>query len=437
MSAATKERTRRGGARRRGDRAVQVLMFGWEFPPHQAGGLATATLGLVKGLLRTGVQVTLVVPFPIDDSVLPALRLVSTAGFPSVMRQVRVPSPLTAYGGVAEYAAARAAVARRLPGTRGTTPYGVNLFDEIERFATVAAEIARTEPHDVIDCHDWITYAAAQRARQVSGRPLVVHIHATEHDRSGAGENPEIRRRERDGLLTAAHVICNSQRMRRQVVENYGVDPARLHVVPWGLDEADADPDPAEHRPFPDDEPVVLFLGRVTRQKGPDHFIEMARRVADVVPRVRFVVVGTGDMLPRIIERAVQLDLAERVHFTGGLSGPDVDRAFRLATVCVMSSVSEPFGLVALESLRNGTPVILARDAGVAEVVRNAFRTDFWDIERMADQVVGIIRYRELHRELRAHGLKEVTHPRFGLDEPARRTAAVYRQALAGAARSE
>ena len=411
-------------------------MFGWEFPPHQAGGLATATLGLVKGLLSTGVQVTLVVPFPIDDSTLPALRLVSTAGFPTVMRQVRVPSPLTAYGGVAEYAAARVPVARRLPGTRGTTPYGIDLFHEIERFADVAAEIAQTEPHDVIDCHDWITYPAAQRAREVSGRPLVAHIHATERDRSGAGEDPEIRRREREGLLTADQVICNSLRMRRQVVESYKVDPTRIHVVPWGLDDPGAAPEVPEPQPFPDDEPVVVFVGRVTRQKGPDYFIDMARRVADVVPRVRFVVVGTGDLLPRIIERTVELGLAERVHFTGGVSGLDVDRAFRMATVCVMPSVSEPFGLVALESLRNGTPVIVARDAGVAEVVRNALRADFWDIERMADQVVGIIRYRELHRELREHGLREVTHSRFGLAEPARRTVDVYQRALVGAMRS-
>jgi len=180
--------------------------------------------------------------------------------------------------------------------------------------------------------------------------------------------------------------------MRRQVVESYKVDPTRIHVVPWGLDDPGAAPEVPEPQPFPDDEPVVVFVGRVTRQKGPDYFIDMARRVADVVPRVRFVVVGTGDLLPRIIERTVELGLAERVHFTGGVSGLDVDRAFRMATVCVMPSVSEPFGLVALESLRNGTPVIVARDAGVAEVVRNALRADFWDIERMADQVVGIIR---------------------------------------------
>jgi glycosyltransferase involved in cell wall biosynthesis len=410
-------------------------MFGWEFPPYQAGGLATATLSLVKGLLQTGMQVTLVVPFPIDGRVLPELRLVSTAGLPVALRRVRVPSPLTAYGGVEEYAVGRAVARRRIPGTRGTTPYGVDLFHEIERFAAVASEIAQTEPHDVIDCHDWITYPAARCAREVSGRPLVAHIHATERDRSGDWANPEIRRREREGLRAADEIICNSQRMRRQVIESYEVDPARIHVVPWGLDERD-EPEVPEPLPFPDDEPVVLFVGRVTRQKGPDYFIEMARRVADVVPSARFVIVGTGDMLPRIIERSVELDLANRVHFTGGLSGPDVDRAFRIATVCVMSSVSEPFGLVALESLRSGTPVILPRDAGVAEVVRNAFRTDFWDVERMADQVVGVIRYRELHRELRERGLREVTQPRFGLAEPARRTAAVYHQALVGAPRS-
>lgn len=423
------------GADRRGwGNTMRVLMFGWEFPPYQAGGLATATLGLVKGLLRTGVHVTLVVPFPIDGTVLPELRLVSTAGLPTPLRRVRVPSPLTAYGGVEDYTT-RVAV-RRIPGTRGVAPYGLDLFQEIARFAAVAKEIAETEPHDVIDCHDWITYPAARRAREVSGRPLVAHIHATERDRSGEGQNPEIRRGEREGLLAADQVICNSNRMRRQVTEAYGVRPDRIHVVPWGLDESDDELDDAEPHPFPEDEPVVLFLGRVTRQKGPDYFIEVARRVADVVPRVRFVIVGTGDMLPRIIERGVALGLADRVHFTGGVGGPDVDRAFRMATVCVMPSVSEPFGLVALESLRSGTPVILPRDAGVAEAVRNAFRADFWDIERMADQVVGIIRYRELHHELREGGLREVSHPRFGLDEPAHRTAEVYRRALNDATRS-
>src|SRR5216117_2188453 len=198
---------------RRSGRSIRVLMFGWEFPPYQAGGLATATLGLVKGLLQTGLQVTLVVPFPIDGRVLPELRLVSTAGLRVALRRVRVPSPLTPYGGVGEYAAGRAAAARRIPGTRGTTPYGVDLFHEIERFSDVAAEIAETEPHDVIDCHDWITYPAAQRAHEVSGRPLVAHIHATERDRSGAGENAEIRRREREGCsrrttLSATASVC-------------------------------------------------------------------------------------------------------------------------------------------------------------------------------------------------------------------------------------
>jgi len=159
-------------------------MFGWEFPPYQAGGLATATLGLVKGLLQRGLQVTLVVPFAIDSRVLPELRLVSTAGLRVALRRVTVPSPLTPYGGVEEYATGRAAARRRIPGTRGTTPYGVDLFHEIERFADVAAEIAETENHDVIDCHDWITYPAARRAREASGRPLVAHIHATERDRS-------------------------------------------------------------------------------------------------------------------------------------------------------------------------------------------------------------------------------------------------------------
>ncbi len=407
---------------------MRVLMFGWEFPPYQAGGLATATSGLVKGLLRNGVDVTLVVPFQVEDAGIPGLRLRSTVGAKGRWKRIRVPSPVQAYHTVEQYAL-QWEETKRGTGGRGN-PYGANLFEEIERFAEIAEDIAAEEPHDVIDCHDWITYPAARRAAAVSGRPLVAHLHATERDRSGDGANPEIQRREREGVLAAHRIICNSRMMKRQVVAEYGAVPGRVAVVPWGIDEQVAKADLEVPRPFGDDAPVVLFLGRVTRQKGPEFFVEVARRVADVEPETRFLMVGTGDLLPRIIERTVALGLAERVHFAGGLSGPDVDRAFRMATVCVMPSVSEPFGLVALESLRSGTPCILPRESGVAEVVRHALRADFWDVEQMADQVVGVLRHRVLHRELQRRGAAEVRSPRFSLDEPARGTARVYREAM-------
>lgn len=409
---------------------MRVLMFGWEFPPHQAGGLATATLGLVKGLLRNGVEVTLVVPFSATDSPVEGLRLIGVRDRTPGLRRIRVSSPLTGYATEESYSwtvHAGAAGAER----DAFSVYGRNLFDEVERMSMVAADIAREEEHDVIDCHDWITYAAGIRARDASGRPLVAHLHATERDRSAAGANPEIQRREGDGLQAADVIICNSRWMRRQIIEEYGVDANRVNVIPWGIDEQSITADSPVPKPFPSGDPIVLFLGRVTRQKGPDYFVEVAGKVSRFVPRARFVLAGSGDMLPRVIERAVELGLADRFHVAGPLAGEDVDRAFRMASVVLMPSVSEPFGLVALESLRSGTPCIIPRESGVAEVVRNAFRADFWDIDRMTDQVVAILRHSELRHELSERGLDEVRQPRFALDDPARRTAGVYRHVTA------
>jgi len=281
----------------------------------------------------------------------------------------------------------------------------------------------------VIDAHDWITFRAGLRAREASGRPLVVHIHATEFDRSGPGANPVIAEREREGLRGADLVISNSHVLRRQVVQHFGVSADRVSVVHWGVDD-EFPRWKGEPSVFSAGQPIVLFLGRVTRQKGPDHFINVAGRVARYVPTARFVVAGTGDLLPATIERSVELGIADRVHFAGPLSGAEIDRAFRLASVCVMPSVSEPFGLVALESLRSGTPCIVPRDAGVSEVLRNAFKVDFWDVDEMTNKVVAILRHPELRTELSERGKAELGDRVFSLDEPARLTERVYRRAV-------
>ncbi len=407
-------------------------MFGWEFPPFQAGGLATATVGLVKGLLRNAVDVTLVVPFPAEQSPLPALRLVSADG-PAGLVVHRVDSPMAPYGGVAAYAEAQGALARG--GRRSGSVYGADLFAEVARYAALAGGIAAREPHDLIDTHDWITFAAGLEARRISGKPLVAHIHATEYDRAGAGANPEILRREREGMLAADRVIANSHALKRTCVERLGIPAAKIDVVHWGID-GEGFPDrvvpPAAFRRGAATRgsraPVVLFLGRVTWQKGPDYFIEMAAQVARFIPEARFVVAGQGDMLPWVIRRAAELGIADRVHFTGGVGGEDVHRLYRLADVCVMPSVSEPFGLVALESLRHGTPCIMPRTAGVAEVVRHAFKVDFWDIQAMTNQIVALLRHGALHTEMALNARRELAGPRFSLEEPARLTAQSYRR---------
>jgi glycosyltransferase involved in cell wall biosynthesis len=400
-------------------------MFGWEFPPFQAGGLATATLGLVKGLIARGIEVTLVVPFAASDSDIPSLRLVSAAQSRPGLRAVRVESPLQPYAGAKEYQG----LAEGRAGTAASAVYGCDLFAEVDRYAGIAELIAAEEPHDLIDTHDWITFEAGRRARAVSGKPLVAHIHATEYDRCGGPGHPEIHRREAAGMLAADRVISNSRMLKRQVIERYGIPPDRVNVVHFGIDpdESSAEPEPI---PLAADRPTVLFLGRVTRQKGPEYFVEVARRVADQVPDAQFVLAGTGDLLPRVIERAAELELADRFHFAGPVQGPEVDRLYRAADVCLMPSVSEPLGLVALESLRNGTPCVIPREAGVAEVLRHAFRADFWDVDEMANQVVGLLAHEPLWRELSDAGLAEVRSPRLGLDHAARLTAEAYATTL-------
>jgi glycosyltransferase involved in cell wall biosynthesis len=403
---------------------MRVLMFGWEFPPFQAGGLATATLGLVKGLLARGIEVTLVVPFAAAETDVRGLRLVSAAESRPGLRSFRAESPLLPYAGADEYLV----LSERRRGTSGGSVYGSNLFDEVGRYAEVAAQIAAEEPHDLIDTHDWITFAAGVRAREVSGKPLVAHIHATEYDRCGGPGNPEIHRRERAGMLQADRVISNSAMLRRKVVEHYAIPPDKIEVVHFGIDAA-PEQDQAD-LPVAAGRPTVLFLGRVTRQKGPEYFIEVARRVADHVPPAQFVLAGTGDLLPHVIERTVELDLADRVHFAGPVQGAEVDRLYRASDVCVMPSVSEPLGLVAMESLRNGTPCVIPKDAGVSEVLRHAFRVDFWDVEETANKVVGLLTHRVLWEEMSEAGLAEVRSPRLGLEEAAGKTAAVYARAL-------
>ena len=402
-------------------------MFGWEFPPFQAGGLATATLGLVKGLLDRGIEVTLVVPFSLSAaSDVPNLRLVSSAEPRAGLRSIRVESPLLPYAGAEEYQVLADQGAR---GTSGGAVYGTNLFEEVERYAAIAEQIAREEPHDLIDTHDWMTFEAGRRARAVSRKPLVAHIHATEYDRCGGPGNPEIHRLEALGMLLADRVVSNSAMLRTQVVERYGIPAGKIDVVHFGIDISD-ELAPLDDLPVARGRPTVLFLGRVTRQKGPEYFVEVARRVADHVPEAEFILAGTGDLLPRVIERAVELDLADRMHFAGAVKGAEVDRLYRAADVCVMPSVSEPLGLVALESLRNGTPCIIPRTAGVSEVLRHAMRVDFWDVDDMADKVIGLLGHAPLWEELSDSGLAEVRDPRLGLDEAARHTGESYAKAL-------
>lgn len=289
--------------------------------------------------------------------------------------------------------------------------YGPDLFAEVARYALVVGEIARRERFDVVHAHDWMTYPAGLVAKAVSGRPLVLHMHACEYDRSGEAVDPRIRDLEQAGFDGADRIACVSHYTANTLKRFYRVDKARLRVVHNAVTHREAAQLLHEEKAIP--EPIVLFLGRITFQKGPDYFIDAAARVVEVEPRVKFVMSGSGDMLPRMIERAARKGLARHMHFTGFLRGRDVERMYAMADIYVMPSVSEPFGISPLEAMALDTPVIVSRQSGVSEVLANALKVDFWDVDGMANKILALLRYDALSRQLVEDGKEEVRRLRW------------------------
>jgi len=387
---------------------MKVIMYGWEFPPVKTGGLGTACYGLTKGLAKQGVTITFVVPFDPRSMSSPHVKLLG----PEV-RVCKQHSVLSPYASATVYEQRR----KHLP---INAEYGRHLFEEVDRYAALVSEYM-DDSYDIIHVHDWMTYAAGMLAKKKVHRPLIAHIHATEYDRTAGNPNPEIARREQEGLLAADRVIANSNRLKQEVVSFYGVDPEKVRVVHWGLDQDDRGYALKKVSPW---KKTVLFLGRVTVQKGPDYFLQLAQKVLKERADVHFVVVGTGDLLPQMIDSAIDARLITSMAFTGALSGEDVHRAFKTADVFVMPSVSEPFGLVALEAMRHGTPCILSKQSGVSEVVHNCFFADFWDIDRMANLILSALQYPQVMHEISKHASNEAK--RLTLDVPAAKIIKVY-----------
>jgi glycogen synthase len=311
-----------------------------------------------------------------------------------------------------ETAGTEAEVAReRAPELRTRTldftgAYGPGLFEEVSRYALVIGELARRERFDVIHAHDWMTYPAGLLARKLTGKPLVVHMHACEYDRSGEHVNERIRRVEQIGLDGADRIVCVSHYTANILRRRYGTPKQKLRVVHNAVTHKEQLEGWHAEKTIP--EPIVLFLGRVTFQKGPDYFLEAAARVIQIERRVKFVVSGSGDMLPTMVERAARLGLARHVHFTGFLRGAEVERMYAMADIYVMPSVSEPFGISPLEAMALDVPVIVSRQSGVSEVLRNALKVDFWDVQEIANKILALLAYPALREELLEEGKEEV-----------------------------
>jgi glycogen synthase len=426
---------------------MRVLMFGWEFPPHITGGLGTACFGLTKALLKQGVEVLFVVPKAYGDENQEAVRLINASDvsiditnsiYQEYWKQItymEIGSNLIPYVSPEEFekimsqnvfdsAEYDQSVFSRHFEFSGK--YGRDLMQEVSRYALIASTLAATNVFDVIHAHDWLTYPAGIAAKNISGKPLVVHVHATEFDRSGENINPNVYDIERKGMEAADMVITVSNLTRQIVIDRYGIDPDKVITVHNAVD-APLNPavlDAKKHVK----EKVVTFLGRVTFQKGPDYFVEAANKVLQTDKNVRFVMAGQGDMLNRMIKRVAQLRISTNFHFTGFLKGDDVDRMFAMSDVYVMPSVSEPFGISPLEAMRSSVPVVISKQSGVAEVLRYAMKVDFWDIDALSDAIYGLLHYDALSKMFMHHGKKEVDDMKW--DNSAIRVKYVYEMML-------
>ncbi|MFY9550612.1 MAG: glycosyltransferase family 4 protein [Thermoanaerobaculia bacterium] len=413
---------------------MRVLMFGWEFPPYVSGGLGVACEGLVRGLLELETEVALVLPDRPFASGMPGLSVIPArlspasrraAGPPRTRRAVRlwlsrVRTLLAPYVTEEGYRSERAIVEELDPGEGSV--YGPDLHQEVLRYADAAARIAARESFDLIHAHDWLTFLAGIQAQRASGKPLLVHVHATEYDRAGGGENRFVTAVERAGLSAADRVVAVSGYTAGILATRYGVPAERLRVVHNAIDARE----PFARWTLEEGDPLVLFAGRITRQKGPDYFVDAAARVAAEMPNVKFAVAGVGDRLREMIDRVTKHGLDDRFLFTGFLPTSDLDRLYARADVYVMPSASEPFGLTALEALQQGTPVILSKSAGVSEVVKNVLRVRFGDVEDLASKILAVLLFPPLKHALSARGRAEVR--RLSWRESAWRCIAVYRE---------
>ena len=403
-------------------------MFGWEFPPHIAGGLGTACLGLTRGLAKQGVEVLFVMPKASGDEDQSSAKIINASDVESLfdyheveeywknINFMEIGSNLMPYMDPERFAyevnkSVQGSTEEKRIGFKNkyefSGKYGANLMEEVARYALVAATIAAQQKFDVIHAHDWLTYPAGVHAKMVSGKPLCIHVHATDFDRSRGKVNPTVYATEKNGMDYADCIMCVSELTRQTVIREYHQDPRKcfaMHNAVYPLSQELLDIPRPEHKK----EKVVTFLGRITMQKGPEYFVEAAALVLKRTRNIRFIMAGSGDMLDAMINLAAERGIADRFHFPGFQRGRQVYEAYKNSDVFVMPSVSEPFGIAPLEAMQCGTPSIISKQSGCGEILDKVIKTDYWDIHAMADAIYSICTNPSLFEYLQVEGKKEV-----------------------------
>ncbi len=367
-----------------GDYNMKVLMYGWEFPPFISGGLGIACYGITCGLNEQNVKIALVLPQDVHDK--------ETNDWTHI-KTIYVNSPIRPYITPKGYSQLQ-----ENQSTQNTNPsqYGSDLLSEVHRYAEVASSLAHDISHDIIHTHDWLTILAGVKAKKISGKPLIYHVHALEPDRNGIHVYQAIYDIEKYGMQQADKIIAVSQYTKNIICKQYGIADEKVEVIHNGifssqLNQMNASPQEKRN--------TILFLGRTTFQKGPFHFINIANRLLQIRRDIEFIVAGNGDLLEDMIRYVARLRIGLHVHFSGFLNRDDVIRIYQMSKVYVMPSVSEPFGITCLEAISYGVPAVISKNSGVAEVMPQVLKADFWDTQKMADQINTLLNHANLRTE--------------------------------------
>jgi glycogen synthase len=426
--------------------APKTLMLGWEFPPFISGGLGTACYGLTKAMSRRGMKITFILPKADNTDYSSHVKMLSAEGYVksegseelSEFKNVHfktISSPLKPYASssrMGKYEIFGKTIETnsinswQCESSGSGQNYGRDIYEQVHRYAQKVVEIASVENFNIIHAHDWMTFPAAIAVAQISKNPLVVHVHSTEFDRSGENVNQTVYDIERHGMHAADKVITVSNYTKNMLISRYGVPSDKVEVVYNAVEHDGKNYSQALNNKL---DKTVLFLGRITMQKGPEYFIAAAKKVLEKISNVKFIMAGDGDMTHRMIEYAAHLGIGHKVFFTRFLRGADVDKAYEMADLYVMPSVSEPFGIAPLEALRHDVPVLISKQSGVAEILSHALKVDFWDINQMANKIAAVLKYQPLRGMLRENGRTEAGRLRW--EDSAAQINNIYKQMLA------
>ncbi|MGV8150271.1 MAG: glycosyltransferase family 4 protein [Candidatus Woesearchaeota archaeon] len=413
---------------------MKVLMLGWEFPPFFAGGVGIVCYELTKAFSkRNDIQITYVMPYGPKDLHSDHVRLLAADNIvPNSKIQIKkISSLLGAYMSPQEYLEQLKKIQsthmkqsnEEIDKDNTFRLYGSNLLEEVYRFAEKIKILASEEEFDIIHAHDWTTFPAAIALKELTGKPLVVHIHITEFNKSGGnGVNQQLYEIEKEGMQKADAVIAISHLVKDICIRHYSVPEYKIRVIHnanIGMNETS--PHYSEMKRY---HKIVLFAGRITLQKGPEYFIEAAKKVCKYRDDVKFIMAGSGDMLNRMIEKATSLGIGDKFIFHGFYNRDDAEKFFSMADVFVMPSVSEPFGVVPLEAMIKRTPTIVSKQSGVSEILNHTLKVDFWDIDEMANKILALLNYSPLHTEISSQGYNEAKSLTW--DAPAQKCIDLY-----------